>query len=1115
MLRSKHLLFSIALTVVLAVTLTGCTQIFGVLPGFARGVGVGLDASPNPIRLTPSQDGMFFRVVTNFTSTPLGPIIATSNVPWITLEDCITPEDNCRPLSPGLEVVVPVFISFTVDRTKTNIGQNEGIISLNAEGASTEEVVVTLNDFLQVDFEADLRAIPVGGTVTFSDRTFVTETSGDIVSYVWDWGDGSDVTVGDSNPEHVYDAPGLYTVSLSVSTTDGSIETRVREAFIAVGTPLVDAAFTTELGETVVFEGDEVTFVYQPASEGVTVLSWDFGDGSFAQGSGAKGIEPITQTHTYDSPGVYTVSLTVDTDFGPRTFVEENFIVVRCKVGPTADFVIASAEPHIAGAPVYFRDLSEAGTGTLSWEWDFDDGSEIVTDRDPVHIFPSPDGDSAVHFVKLTVRTEHSGEAGSTWTRSITIIRAAPVADFSVDNMTPAVDETIVFTDLSVPGSDPISGWLWDFGDGTTSTDVSPTHSYAAEGCYDVSLTVSTDGGQESFLRKIELVSVDVPPVAAFVATVQPGLDKETVVVSNTSTPGSLVNPCTNEAVAVTYTWNFGDDTLPVSTNGLESVSHSYDLEGTYMITLTASNGRRTSEVSEEVVITFDPPVPSFTVSPSTNVSIGDQVTFTNTTTLGTEEAISYGWNFGDNTFGFNVESTTHTYFDSGEYDVVLIAETNNFPEIISPSVKVTVTDTFRLDSIAPEFGVIAGGNDVDLIGAFPVAAAFTSATAASAAYVVYFGDMNDASRMATFNSSSRIVIDETTMHVTAPPSPDGGVGAVVDVKIVEIDDKGEMIDSTNTMPYIYTDFDLSVGLIKVSSATDVADGDMRSLDFLRDMPGEDGVISLREAITAANASAAGNAFIAVTQSVTIRPVEALPELSGELATMAILGFGNLVLDGTTAEAGVSGLVITTSGHLVDGVSIVNFPAHGIQLLGAGASGNTVTSSSIGTGGSNIGSGVFVSEGASNNFIGLDNQGNTISANVGDGVLISGGTTLGNTLSENAIFNNAGLAISLEDGGNANFPSPEILSVDVGGGGRITVTGTALVGTVVELFGMDVDAFTGAELLQTYLRSSDTVLDGTFSISAPALASGTLLSVTATNITSGNTSVYSASMPVP
>ena len=110
MLRSKYPLIPIASAVLLAVVLAGCSQLGGILPGFARGVGVGLDASPNPIHLNANQDGMIFRVVTNFTSTPLGPIIATSNVPWITVQDCTKAEDNCRPVRPGLQVAIPVFI---------------------------------------------------------------------------------------------------------------------------------------------------------------------------------------------------------------------------------------------------------------------------------------------------------------------------------------------------------------------------------------------------------------------------------------------------------------------------------------------------------------------------------------------------------------------------------------------------------------------------------------------------------------------------------------------------------------------------------------------------------------------------------------------------------------------------------------------------------------------------------------------------------------------------------------------------------------------------------------------------------------------------------------------
>ena len=92
-----------------------------------------------------------------------------------------------------------------------------------------------------------------------------------------------------------------------------------------------------------------------------------------------------------------------------------------------------------------------------------------------------------------------------------------PVADFSVDNQTPNIGQTITFTDLST--NTPVE-WLWNFGDGNTSTDQNPTHSYSASGTYTVTLTVTNwDGEDEEVKVDYITVSAVVAPTADFSGT--------------------------------------------------------------------------------------------------------------------------------------------------------------------------------------------------------------------------------------------------------------------------------------------------------------------------------------------------------------------------------------------------------------------------------------------------------------------------------------------------------------------------------------------------------------------------------------------------------------------
>ncbi len=81
--------------------------------------------------------------------------------------------------------------------------------------------------------------------------------------------------------------------------------------------------------------------------------------------------------------------------------------------------------------------------------------------------------------------------------KEIPVATVAPSADFSLDKSSGVVSFTVNFTDLSTPGSSPITSWVWDFGDGESSQQQNPQHIYNTVGVFDVSLSVTTNDGQD------------------------------------------------------------------------------------------------------------------------------------------------------------------------------------------------------------------------------------------------------------------------------------------------------------------------------------------------------------------------------------------------------------------------------------------------------------------------------------------------------------------------------------------------------------------------------------------------------------------------------------------
>jgi len=164
-----------------------------------------------------------------------------------------------------------------------------------------------------------------------------------------------------------------------------------------------------------------------------------------------------------------------------------------------ADF---SGDPTSGCVPltVNFGDLSSGPV--ISWSWDFGDGG-TSTAQNPSHEYTS----AGTYTVSLTVTSEICSD---TETRiSYITVFAPPAADFAGDPTSGYAPLTVSFTDLST--NSPTS-WSWDLGDGGTSTEQNPSHTYEATGTYTVSLTASSACGSD-IETKVDYITVtEAPP---------------------------------------------------------------------------------------------------------------------------------------------------------------------------------------------------------------------------------------------------------------------------------------------------------------------------------------------------------------------------------------------------------------------------------------------------------------------------------------------------------------------------------------------------------------------------------------------------------------------------
>ncbi|MCR8645314.1 collagenase [Paenibacillus sp. N1-5-1-14] len=162
--------------------------------------------------------------------------------------------------------------------------------------------------------------------------------------------------------------------------------------------------------------------------------------------------------------------------------------------------------------------------------------------------------------------------------------------------------QTINFS--SQGSTDPdgtITSYLWDFGDGTTSTAANPTHAYQAAGNFNVKLTVTDNGGLTNVQQTtatITTVPVNQPPQA----NVNGPYSGKAGTAIAFSSQGS-VDP---DGTIASYSWNFGDGT---PTNSNANPNHTYQQAGTYTVTLTVTDNKGLTN-SQSVAVTVAPPDP-------------------------------------------------------------------------------------------------------------------------------------------------------------------------------------------------------------------------------------------------------------------------------------------------------------------------------------------------------------------------------------------------------------------------------------------------------------------------------------------------------------------------
>lgn len=370
------------------------------------------------------------------------------------------------------------------------------------------------------DFTVDNVNPDVFQFIQFVDRS--TAGSGAVSEWAWDFGDGKTST--ERNPQHRYTLPGTYSVSLRVRTplptnNEASI---TKENFVTVVTPPAPS-FNYTPRSAYVDEAVQFQNTTALGSELNVSYKWDF-DGDPATTTDTSTAQ--NPSYTFRTPGTFNTRLTVTTPTRSRSFTQA-VVVDRA---PVADFNAAPRTVTTVDS-VAFTDATRAGVdgatkAIVSRLWDFGDG-EVSTATNPTHIYDL----AGTYDVSLTVTYAHSG-TGQTFTSvrrkdDLIVVNnpTPPTANFAVGASCAFVGSPVPFTNLSEDGTRPITSWFWRFGDGATSTQANPSHTYNQQGEYTVSLTVTSNqlpGGFNSSTFTQQIYVTEVQDLDDFVYTDDP-----------------------------------------------------------------------------------------------------------------------------------------------------------------------------------------------------------------------------------------------------------------------------------------------------------------------------------------------------------------------------------------------------------------------------------------------------------------------------------------------------------------------------------------------------------------------------------------------------------------
>ena len=513
------------------------------------------------------------------------------------------------------------------------------LVTLFENQTSEATQIIVINPSVTTTLTANRNYICTPGNIDFS-----ATATGNINSYLWNFGDGSaPVTTTTSNISHVYSSFGVFTATVKATDVSGCFANN--STTITVQNPPVTGTVSPVNG-CIPATANFTANVTVPIGGAVTVYSWNFGDASPIITTAGNNV-----SHNYTSTGSFMPTLMITTNEGcTNTYAYQSISFGT----PPVNHIAYPKQTVYCGSetPVFVSKALNANT----YFWDYGDGvTQTVTDTMTQHKY------ATLGTKTITVTPAFNGCLGTPISFQINIVGV--IAGFTYSNSC-SNKKTFAFTNTTQGNQSTI---LWNFGDGSpTSSSLNVTHTYPPSGTFTTSLTVTDN------------ITACSDVFSASIYTANPTLiNPDTSVCRNSSTTFTLQNNYINPAAS--YNWNVVG--IPSVTNSSNPYTATASILGNFPIHyVIINNGTQycTDTIYLNHAIKVRGPNLSFTLPASICANTTLNILNTSGPFFPADAIDLWYWNYGlsssnDTTF----QPAPIVYPSSGNYNIKLVAKDN------------------------------------------------------------------------------------------------------------------------------------------------------------------------------------------------------------------------------------------------------------------------------------------------------------------------------------------------------------------------------------------------------------------------------------------------------